>query len=724
MKHLLAFLVTLLLCSTAFAAGGPYTGGGPFAGNGGSSGGGSGGSVSLTASTPDLAWTPSPTTGTGSIGLTYSNAEASEGVLPVANGGSNYHFPNFYPALAQVIAATGNAKICAVGDSTTFGSYPGPTYSYPTQLANMLTSTYGIKAHWNSWVGAGDGTQTFGANDSRITQGSSWTASTNFISLGVRTYTASTSTNAFSFTPTTNVDTFKIYYIINSSNGVLAAQIGSGSTTTQNTSTGTNNTIGSLTVTGTLGSNTLNLKWSSGGSVYVVGTEAWDSSQNWVSVINMGSPNSKASDWAVATNGYSPANSSAYAAFGCNLVIDDLGINDYNAGASVGTFTTNMNTLIAAQQAANADVVLMTPVPTNPSGGASVAAQYSFTQALRGIAATSNVPLVDLALRWQSYAAASPWSVYSDTLTHPNVTGYIDNAKAVLQVLSPPKMAGATLYGATSVPLSLQANLLFGTVGDTSLLVLQNTNTSDNTFLELKSSNATQWSWDVGVQNGNNVFGMYDRNNNKWPIQINTSDNVGFGNGCTGATEIVEACGNIVSFNGYIYQNGNSAAANANGYMSSFQGTLSTTNLNPGVKVFGGVNATNVFGMDVGYNSTSSRYRTRVFAENGADISFATHPAGTAPTAQSSFTDDVVIRGDTGAVGIGTSAPAANALLDVRGPVKVMGYTVGTLPSGSIGMIAYITDQTSTCPSPGGSITGSGAVVCPVFYNGSAWVGM
>jgi hypothetical protein len=49
------------------------------------------------------------------------------------------------------------------------------------------------------------------------------------------------------------------------------------------------------------------------------------------------------------------------------------------------------------------------------------------------------------------------------------------------------------------------------------------------------------------------------------------------------------------------------------------------------------------------------------------------------------------------------------------------GYTVATLPSGTIGMKAYVTD--ATAPTFLGTLTGGGAVKCPVFYNGSSWVG-
>ena len=52
--------------------------------------------------------------------------------------------------------------------------------------------------------------------------------------------------------------------------------------------------------------------------------------------------------------------------------------------------------------------------------------------------------------------------------------------------------------------------------------------------------------------------------------------------------------------------------------------------------------------------------------------------------------------------------------------VRLVGYTVATLPAGTVGDMAYVTD--ATAPTYLGTLTGGGAVVCPVFYNGSAWV--
>ncbi|MES2224996.1 MAG: hypothetical protein V4478_03340 [Patescibacteria group bacterium] len=54
------------------------------------------------------------------------------------------------------------------------------------------------------------------------------------------------------------------------------------------------------------------------------------------------------------------------------------------------------------------------------------------------------------------------------------------------------------------------------------------------------------------------------------------------------------------------------------------------------------------------------------------------------------------------------------------GTVQLMNYTVATLPTGVQGMTAYVTDALT--PTFGTTVVGGGAVVIPVFYNGSAWV--
>lgn len=72
----------------------------------------------------------------------------------------------------------------------------------------------------------------------------------------------------------------------------------------------------------------------------------------------------------------------------------------------------------------------------------------------------------------------------------------------------------------------------------------------------------------------------------------------------------------------------------------------------------------------------------------------------------------------SGNVGIGTSSPTGK--LDVAGTIKTLGYTVATLPTGVTGARAYVTN--ALAPTYGATVVAGGAVVIPVFYNGTNWI--
>lgn len=61
-----------------------------------------------------------------------------------------------------------------------------------------------------------------------------------------------------------------------------------------------------------------------------------------------------------------------------------------------------------------------------------------------------------------------------------------------------------------------------------------------------------------------------------------------------------------------------------------------------------------------------------------------------------------------------------DAGLAVTGTLIMSGYTVASLPAGTVGMRAYVTD--ALAPAFGAAVVGGGAVVIPVFYNGAAWI--
>ena len=79
---------------------------------------------------------------------------------------------------------------------------------------------------------------------------------------------------------------------------------------------------------------------------------------------------------------------------------------------------------------------------------------------------------------------------------------------------------------------------------------------------------------------------------------------------------------------------------------------------------------------------------------------------------------DVIITGSvTGSAFTGSFVGDGSGLTNLP---SLNPYTVASLPAGTVGDRAYVTDATS--PTYLGTLTGGGTITCPVFYNGSAWV--
>lgn len=79
--------------------------------------------------------------------------------------------------------------------------------------------------------------------------------------------------------------------------------------------------------------------------------------------------------------------------------------------------------------------------------------------------------------------------------------------------------------------------------------------------------------------------------------------------------------------------------------------------------------------------------------------------------------DDVLIK-----TGLRASGGAANFTLKIKNnlPQNLKGYTVATLPAGTLGDLAYVTD--ALAPTYLGIIVGGGAIKTPVFYDGTNWI--
>jgi hypothetical protein len=88
-----------------------------------------------------------------------------------------------------------------------------------------------------------------------------------------------------------------------------------------------------------------------------------------------------------------------------------------------------------------------------------------------------------------------------------------------------------------------------------------------------------------------------------------------------------------------------------------------------------------------------------------------------------SFTTDATERAritSGGELLVGLTSATGVAKLQVSGAIRTTGFTVATLPAGTVGMRTYVTD--ALAPSFGVAVAGSGAVTIPVFYDGANWI--
>lgn len=347
-------------------------------------------------------------------------------------------FPIFSRKLAGVKTGANNCRVVLVGDSTTLGTGANATanqcvaFGWPSNAQRYFNKA-GVTCQRDTLLGDGDGTSA--AKDSRVVVGSSWGTGGAPNSLGGITFTSTTTTNALSFTPTGLVDTFIVYYVVFPGGGTLSVGVDAGSPSNQSTAGAS--AVGTKTVTATSpGIHTCNIKWVSGGAVFVIGIEAYNSTIKQLQIMNAGWAGAKAFDVSVATQPYNPLLTLGTVA--PDLTIICIGINDWRAATSTTTFTTNIQSVIT-EALISGDCALMTPIGSNPADTAQ-ATQDIYVNILRSLAATNNIPLIDIYDRFLPYSANT--AVYNDNL-HPNGLGYEIMGKAVFSFLN---IAGAGSY--------------------------------------------------------------------------------------------------------------------------------------------------------------------------------------------------------------------------------------------------------------------------------------
>ena len=140
----------------------------------------------------------------------------------------------------------------------------------------------------------------------------------------------------------------------------------------------------------------------------------------------------------------------------------------------------------------------------------------------------------------------------------------------------------------------------------------------------------------------------------------------------------------------------------------------------------------NAYSIGVTKAGTGLSRQTYIFSSGALGVGAGSGQALTLYSNNNTYASSVIIDvGGTIRPGAGTDASSigtsgnkwVNAYFSGvvnTGQISTTGYTVATLPTGVVGMRAYVTD--ALAPSYSASVVGGGAVKIPVFYNGAAWI--
>jgi hypothetical protein len=272
-------------------------------------------------------------------------------------------------------------------------------------------------ASWQSIWGEGNLGNSYPTYDTRVAFGSGW--STGVAStMGGNFFKGGTGT-ALSFTPLNQCDTFIIGFAISPGSSSFTVNVNGGSTLATQNCTGTN-AQGYLTITTTLGSNTLNIV-SASTTVYINSIYAYNSTVKEISLFNTGWASAPIANEVNNTGGYTYNPLPGISNSNPDLVIIPQGINDWNLGTAFSAYNSSIQTAINQAKLNGASVILASDNASNTT----YAVMAPYIADMKQLAAQNNIPYIDI---WNlfgggSYAVNNTAGLMTDAY-HPNATGY------------------------------------------------------------------------------------------------------------------------------------------------------------------------------------------------------------------------------------------------------------------------------------------------------------
>lgn len=436
--------------------------------------------------------------GGGSSTLTTSNlVQANEYVRVI----SSNQLPIFNTKVANVKTNNGNARVLLLGDSVTLGrgSFSSGTnrvaWNY-SSIAQRYFAQAGTTSQRDAFFGDGAfGPDTNSTYDSRIVPGADWGGFADN-SIGGSIFNASVNTSSLVFTPTGVWNTCTVYYATLTTSGVMSVAIGGGSPVTQATAAPTG--VAKTTFTGTAPAvQPCTITWSSGaGGIFILGVECWNSTISQLQILNTGWSGATTANVADTSHAYGPL-------FGFELVAPDLtiiatGINDWLQQTNINTFNTAYQTLITKAKASG-DCVALVPPPSDPATEVSQAIQDIYANAIRALAASNNIPTIDIYARFVNFTTSA--ALYSDGI-HPNGPGYEVIGKAMFEFMD--------IWGAGSAnPPSVGIPLLIQTVANNTYTYIGKAGSSGTILGIYEEARALTTAGTFAITiNGTNVTGL------------------------------------------------------------------------------------------------------------------------------------------------------------------------------------------------------------------------
>lgn len=330
--------------------------------------------------------------------------------------------PKTRKCIANVKAGSGRCLFVLVGDSTQIGIDGSGVANWPNEgdyLARLLTNK-GIPAYQNGFSGNSTGGVTAGSRvpaDPRMSLGA-WVGVSN-VTLGGASYVGNVGT-PFSFTPTEQIDTCKVFYSLAQANGTTLTA-GSGTPQFLAANGGSYNT---KTATTTLGNNGCYLNDVTGATSFQ-SMIAYNSAVSGVDIMNAGWWGSRLSDWKWDQNAYSSKR--WLVSMQPNLIIIKAGLNDATVATPLSQFKSDLSAFVSSLLV-NSDVILETQNP------ASSVDQTAYIQAMYDVAISLKIPLVDNYSAMGSYTLINSLGFMADTV-HPSTQGYSDMAVRVSRLI-------------------------------------------------------------------------------------------------------------------------------------------------------------------------------------------------------------------------------------------------------------------------------------------------